>query len=43
MIFFLITGQLEQIYKSSMARLLCDNSDDIEEIQKVALRPVSSE
>lgn len=36
-------GQLEQIYNSSMARLLCDNSDDIEEIQRLPLRSISSE
>lgn len=33
-------GQLEQIYKSSMARLLCDTSDRIEEIQRWALKSI---
>ncbi|KFM73005.1 Peroxidase, partial [Stegodyphus mimosarum] len=36
-------GQLEEIYKSSMARLLCDNSDRLEEIQRWALRSISAE
>ncbi|GIY68289.1 peroxidase [Caerostris darwini] len=35
--------QLAELYKSSMARLLCDNSDRIEEIQKWALRSISKE
>ncbi|KAF8764889.1 Peroxidase like protein [Argiope bruennichi] len=36
-------GQLEQIYKSSFARILCDNSDRIEEIQRWALTAISPE
>ncbi|KAG8191257.1 hypothetical protein JTE90_003269 [Oedothorax gibbosus] len=36
-------GQLEEIYKSSFARLLCDNSDRIKEVQRYALHPVSKE
>ncbi|XP_054711455.1 peroxidase-like [Uloborus diversus] len=35
--------QLGEIYKSSMARLLCDNADKLQEIQRWALRTISEE
>ncbi|PRD20757.1 UNVERIFIED_CONTAM: Peroxidasin-like protein [Trichonephila clavipes] len=37
------SGQLKELYKSSMGRLLCDNSDKIVEIQRWALKAISNE
>ncbi|GFR01382.1 peroxidase [Trichonephila clavata] len=37
------SGQLKELYKSSMGRLLCDNSDKIVEIQRWALKATSDE
>lgn len=35
--------QLKQLKKITLARLLCDNSDDIQKMQRQAFRKISDE